>query len=112
KGSGVVTGVELLLSGDHDSNSPCDCSEIADGGPYPLTDPPDCPVHPNCLTGNTTVSASGVAASFDRWYEGEVITLTILGVEDLTVTPNHPILTQRGWIAAGALKLTDQLMQC
>lgn len=48
KGSGVVSGVELLLSEDHDANSPCDCSDIAEGGPYPLDDPPDCPVHPNC----------------------------------------------------------------
>lgn len=33
-------------------------------------------------------------------------------MQDLSVTPNHPILTRRGWIAARSLKLSDRVAQC
>ncbi len=39
-----------------------------------------------------------------------VIVRTTTGKE-LTITPNHPILTTKGWIAAGLLKEGDQIIE-
>lgn len=60
--------------------------------------------HPNCFPGGTLVSAqSGVRAADRRWYQGETVVIhTASGVE-LTATPNHPVLTTEGWVAAGGL---------
>lgn len=69
------------------------------------------PYHPNCLVPGTGVVASSIAAAYERWYEGEVVTIRIPGVEDLTVTPNHPILTDGGWVPAKQVKSGDLLLQ-
>jgi len=111
KASGIVETVRVVLSADHDPESECDCEDIADAGPYEISDAPELPVHPNCLVGNAMVSASGVAAHSKRWFEGEIIVIRIPGHE-LRVTPNHPILTQRGWLPAGDLKIGDNVFQC
>jgi hypothetical protein len=52
---GNVTQVTVLLSFDHDPLSTCDCSGIAAGGPYPINDAPELPVHPNCECGYLAV---------------------------------------------------------
>jgi hypothetical protein len=67
--------------------------------------------HPNCFPGFVSVSApSGVSAADSRWYEGELVVVhTALGNE-LSVTPNHPILTPEGWVAAGALEVGQHVV--
>jgi hypothetical protein len=75
-----------------------------DGGDGP-------PLHPQCFSGDAVVAAHGISTYLKRWFEGEVVVIGVSGQADLTVTPNHPILTQRGWVAAGALQLTDQLFK-
>jgi hypothetical protein len=70
------------------------------------------PAHPACLVSGTFVSALGVAAQTSRRYSGEIIVIRTSGMEDLSITPNHPVLTRRGWIAAGTLELSDELVQC
>lgn len=47
--SGVVQGVDWLLSADHNDALGCNCEENADGGPYDLDDVPEFPDHPNCF---------------------------------------------------------------
>lgn len=61
------------------------------------------PVHPFCLLPGTRVSASGVQATTERWYEGEVVVLRTASGKRLSVTPNHPVLTRSGWVPAGLL---------
>lgn len=76
--------------------------EITDGQ-YP-------PAHPRCLPGNTLVlPVGGVSAGSERWYEGDIIIIETLE-NKLTVTPNHPILTDTGWIAAGDLIQGDNVI--
>ncbi len=75
-----------------------------DGGDGP-------PLHPNCFSGDAVVSASGVTAYFKRWFEGEVTIISAAGIADLTVTPNHAILTARGWVKASELQVGDGLLQ-
>jgi hypothetical protein len=69
----------------------------------------DVPLHPNCLTGDAVVTAFGVSAHFKRWFVGEVVTIGIGANRDLTVTRNHPILTDGGWVAAGLLQVGDKI---
>jgi len=53
-----------------------------------------------------------IAARAKRWYSGEIVIIRIPGVDDIAVTPNHPILTRRGWLAAGRIELADEVLQC
>lgn len=66
--------------------------------------------HPNCFPGETLVTApSGVVAADSRWFEGHVFVIHTSSGNDLTVTPNHPILTPEGWVAAGSLQVGDRV---
>lgn len=57
-------------------------------------------VHPGCFPGDALVSAGGVLAATRRWYEGDLVILRTRSGERLTATPNHPVLTDRGWVPA------------
>lgn len=61
----------------------------------------------NCVVGDTKVSGPNALAAYRRKYSGEIVTIrTALG-HNLTVTPNHPILTPHGWVAANKLSKGD-----
>lgn len=61
----------------------------------------------NCVVGDTKVSGPYASAAYRRKYSGQIVTIrTALG-HNLTVTPNHPILTLQGWVAASQLKKGD-----
>lgn len=59
--------------------------------------------HVNCFPAGVRVSGPAVRAADTRWYEGELVVIGIAGGDELPVTPNHPILTPGGWVAAGLL---------
>lgn len=67
------------------------------------------PTHINCLPGDTLVAAQGVTGASTRMYQGEVYSITTRGGKQLTATPNHPVLTQRGWVAVQLLNVGDQV---
>lgn len=61
----------------------------------------------NCVVGDTKVSGPYASAAYRRKYSGQIVTIrTALG-HNLTVTPNHPILTPQGWVATSQLKKGD-----
>lgn len=69
-------------------------------------------MHPNCVPGETLVAAeTGVEAAYARWYEGEVVVIHTASGRELTITPNHPVLTSRGWVPAGELVESDHLIR-
>lgn len=73
------------------------------------------PAHPSCLVAGTVVSGVsglgiGIEAATSRVYEGDVITFRTASGKELTVTPNHPILTSSGWRAAGEFCEGDDLI--
>jgi len=68
--------------------------------------------HPNCLVGETLVLAPDVLASSARWFDGEVVVIRTARNDLLTVTPNHPVLSGRGWVAAGSLSEGDHVFRC
>jgi len=69
--------------------------------------------HPQCLPGYVRVmteSMGAVRGAIKRWFDGEVVILRVSAAQELRVTPNHPILTPSGWVAAGALHEGEEVI--
>jgi len=70
----------------------------------PLGDVDGPPLHPQCLPGDALVLACGrVTAQSERRYDGDLLIIHTAGGKQLACSPNHPILTPGGWLAAHAL---------
>lgn len=68
--------------------------------------------HPNCFPGFVLVSApSGVSAADSRWYEGDLVVIHTASGNELSVTPNHPVLTPEGWVNAGDLVVGQHVIR-
>ena len=78
------------------------------------------PIHPGCVPGDSVLSpvAGGsthlsdfawgeVEAVSRRLFEGELIEFTTASGDEVRVTPNHPVLTNKGWIPAHLLSEGD-----
>ena len=63
-----------------------------------------------CLVGDTLVDSAVVTAAFRRWYDGPVVEIETRNGRKLTTTPNHPMLTQDGWVFAGELNQSHGLI--
>lgn len=61
--------------------------------------------HVGCVTADTVVTSPRVRAATSRWYTGELVEITTANGNHLAITPNHPVLTEYGWIPAGQLDL-------
>lgn len=66
--------------------------------------------HQSCLLPGAIVSGPRATAATSRWFAGEVIDIETAGGNTLSVTPNHPILTPKGWVAAGLLNEGNDLI--
>lgn len=65
----------------------------------------------NCFTGDTLVRLDDDFLSVIRApFNGSVIDIGTSGSR-VTATPNHPMLTNRGWVAAGEIHEGDYLLQ-
>ena len=112
KASGVVASKEWIVGdGCCDECQALDGTVVGIDESFPEDGGDGPPLHPQCFSGDAVVAAHGISAYFKRWFEGEIVVIGVAGQANLTVTPNHPILTQRGWVAAGDLQLTDQLFK-
>ena len=60
--------------------------------------------HDHCVPAGTLVAGPSVERGFRRWYEGELVIVGLAGGRELAITPNHPVLTERGWVSAGLLR--------
>ena len=65
----------------------------------------------NCFAPDTPIEVDGLKAAIRHEYTGDIIELGAGPGVDLTITPNHPILTQRGWLAASDINEGDYLIQ-
>lgn len=70
------------------------------------------PLHPRCLPGTALVDFTGLQGAYRRWHEGPMVEVRVAAGQILTVTPNHPVLTWRGWVASGELQEGDDLVHC
>lgn len=69
--------------------------------------------HPNCFPAETQVSSpSGIRAADTRWYQGDLVVIETASGNELSVTPNHPVLTPEGWVAAGDLQVGESVVRC
>lgn len=66
----------------------------------------------NCFVPETPILRAGLKGVITRHYSGIVVKLLLAKDISVTVTPNHPVLTQRGWIAASQLLQDDKLVYC
>jgi hypothetical protein len=111
RASGVVDQKEFLAAPDC-----CDECQDIDGEIVDLDDnfsdgSDGAPLHPNCFPAGTQVTARGiVTAVTTRWYEGELAGFRTASGKFVSATVNHPILTDRGWIAAGALNESSRVI--
>ena len=63
-----------------------------------------------CLPGDAPLRlAPGVVRAYRRWYSGELTTLVTDSGEALHATPNHPVLTRRGWVPAQFVDVGDDV---
>jgi len=63
-----------------------------------------------CLPGDALVDGAVVWAVTRRWYEGWMIEVATDDSRHFTATPNHPMLTNRGWLGAGEVAEGDYLV--
>lgn len=104
-----------------DSHTTFLCADC-DGATYNLQNDPiepkkrpyiPIPRHFNCLTGDTLVSAvCGVSGISKRWFDGNVFVIHTASGAKFTCTPNHPVLTDRGWVAASLIAVGDTVFNC
>lgn len=65
---------------------------------------------PNCFPGSTVVDLRyGCRALWRAPYDGPLILLEI-GADVIECTPNHPILTTRGWVGAQSVEEGDEIL--
>jgi hypothetical protein len=62
-----------------------------------------------CIAGQHDVKAAHIKAASRRFYRGSLIELTTRSGRSVTVTPDHKLLTQRGWISSKAINKSDHL---
>jgi len=66
----------------------------------------------NCFMPESQIQVDGLKGAIRSQYIGDVAKISVGSGANLTVTPNHPILTERGWVAANNIVKGDQLVKC
>lgn len=67
---------------------------------------------PNCLPSWADISlAAGCKTLWRRPYSGKLTKLVTVSGEVVEATPNHPVLTQRGWVAIGDVNAGDYVVR-
>lgn len=64
----------------------------------------------NCLHPDTVVDFVSPNCFTRSFYKGLMITIKLANGNNITITPNHPILTRRGWIFASKINKTDSVI--
>ena len=67
------------------------------------------PIHPACVPPPTLVRARRILGGTRRRYTGELVTLATATGDQIAITPNHPVLADRGWVPAGDVRPGDYL---
>jgi hypothetical protein len=69
------------------------------------------PIHPGCVPAGSRVSAEGVLAVTRRRYSGELTVIRTAAGDEVTVTPNHPVLTDQGWVPGHLVREGDYVVR-
>lgn len=73
-------------------------------GAFSAGSPEVADAHPNCVLGDTNVLADQVKLATKFNYSGDVVKITTADGRVLSVTPNHILLTDKGWVRAKNIK--------
>lgn len=66
----------------------------------------------NCLPADARIiSPFNNLRFYRRLYEGKLTSIVTSSKSVLKCTPNHPILTDKGWVGAGSLKIGDKIIK-
>jgi len=65
-----------------------------------------------CFTGDTPVGFGSIKKSIKSVYSGKLITIKTTAGHKLTGTPNHPVMTDRGFIPLGEVDKFTNLICC
>ncbi|ANT42298.1 head morphogenesis protein [Salmonella phage BPS11T2] len=104
----IITKYEWVSTLDSRTSAVC---RSRDSMQYEIDKGPLPPAHPNCLLGDTVVSTgSPVSNIFKRAYKGTIVYVSTKSGRTLSITPNHQVLTARGWVASGLLDVGDKLV--
>lgn len=68
------------------------------------------PMHPFCVLPDTKIIAPDIEAMTRSEYSGDVIEALLSDGTRLSVTPNHIVLTTRGWVRAKFLTQSDKVI--
>ena len=66
----------------------------------------------NCFPGDQVVEAEGIQKAFSMPYSGALVTVKTASGNVVTGTPNHPVLTPKGFVALGLLHKGDEVLSC
>lgn len=108
-----------LDSATRDSHFAADGQRVPLGGKFKIghsdmrfPGDPEAPIEEsvNCFTGDTPVWVEGAQAVFRSWYSGPLIQLSTRSGRILSGTPNHPMLTELGWLPLGQLNKGNSLV--
>jgi hypothetical protein len=71
----------------------------------------DSHVNDRCHPAGVLTNGPTPVAASKRFYKGKMIAINTAAGVELSFTPNHPILTSRGWIAGGFLQKGDYVVR-
>lgn len=100
-----VAGFRRVLTGSHS----CGLCVLASTQRYHRGDL--MPIHPGCVPAGSLVSAEGVLAITRRGYSGELAVVGTAAGDEVTVTPNHPVLTDKGWVPGHLVREGDYVVR-
>lgn len=105
----LVKGVQWEATFD---SRTCSICAGRHGRQYPSTEAPPQPAHFNCILPWQSVDDSSAIAATRSRYEGTIVEIRTESGRVVSVTEKHPVLTERGFIAAGKLNVGDDLINC
>lgn len=91
------------------SSDTCGACLALDGQRFPISEGFQ-KAHVSCFPAGTLVFGPPVLGSSRRWYSGDIVEIETEGGRRVSVTPNHPILTTKGWVPAGLLNEGSDLI--
>lgn len=94
----------------HGEERPMD-EEFSNGLMYPGDENGEPEEVYNCFLADTNIASnSEIVRSYKHQYSGDIVSIKTASGVNFSCTPNHPILTSRGWISAKFLNCGDDLL--
>jgi hypothetical protein len=104
-----ATGWRRILHPELSQTGPCALCVVAADRVYRTEDL--LPLHSRCVPAGTRVAAEGVRTLTRRRYSGTLVILRTASGQELTITANHPVLTDRGWVPAHLVGEGDHVVR-